>query len=170
MGTLVGTPAFDKQGNSFSARVFRRTMAEETSAGGAAEQEQQLLGPAEPQDLPECPICSEALEPQQRPAMLPGCGHTLCRRCLLAIARQEELLRCPFCRRTTNLRLDHLDVPITITSPEPGAHYASLLHKLLGCCVDAPPWTLKGLRVILLLLLLGCLLYVIVPVLVLVLS
>lgn len=133
-------PHADKEGNIFSARVFRQTMAEETSAGGAAGQERQLVDPAEPQDLPECPICSEALEPQQQQlATLLGCGHTLCRRCRVAVARQEELLRCPLCRRTTNLRLDHLDVPITITSPEQGAHSASLLHKLLGCCVDAPP-------------------------------
>lgn len=146
---------------------------EETAGGGSKEKnagggrdEQQLMDPA---DLPECPICNEAFHPQ-RLATLLGCGHILCSHCLATMMRQKELLCCPFCRRTSKLRLDHQAVPITITDPEQNAQYSLLLHKLLGCCVYAPPWTFKGLQVILVLLLLGCLLYVFVPVLVLALS
>lgn len=140
----------------------------ETEAGGGVE-EQQLMDPADPQDHPECPICNEAVHPQ-RPATLLGCGHMLCSHCLAAMTRQKELLSCPFCRRTTKLKLDHQAVPITITGPGQRAQYSSLLHKLMGCCVCAPLWKLKGVQVILLLLLLGCLLYVFVPILVLALS
>lgn len=137
----------------------------EVNAGGGVE-EQKLVDPAGPEDLPECPICNEAFQPQ-RPATLLGCGHMLCSRCLAAMTRKKELLRCPFCRRTTELRLDHQAVSIIITGQEQRAQYSSLLHKLLGCCVYAPPWTPKGMQLILLLLLLGCLLYMVVPLLVL---
>lgn len=135
----------------------------EVNAGGVGE-EQQLVDPAGLQDLPECPICNEAFH-RQRPATLLGCGHSLCSHCLAAMTRHDELLCCPFCRRTTKLRLDQR--AITIADQEQRAQYSSLLHKLMGCCVYAPPWSLRGLQVILLLLLLSCLLYVLVPVLVL---
>lgn len=144
---------------------------EMTTSGGSTEknscrgvEEQQLMDPADHADPPECPICNEAFHPQRTAALL-DCGHMLCSHCLAAMARPKEMLSCPFCRRTTKLRLDHQAVAIHMAEPEQRVQYSLLLHKLLGCCVYAPPWTFRGLQVILMLLLLGCLLYVLVPVL-----
>lgn len=57
------------------------------------------------QDLA-CGVCSELyLEGQREPVLLPNCGHTFCRRCLLSLER-NGCLECPFCRRLND------DVPV----------------------------------------------------------
>lgn len=142
--------------------------ADETTAGrGSTEmstvgemEEQRLVDRADLEDSPECPICNEAFDPQ-RPATPLGCGHSLCSICLEAIKRKNELPCCPFCRRTFKVGPDHQAAPITIAGPEQRVQYSSLLHKLLGCCVNPSPETVKVLRVLLLLMFL-CLFHVIV--------
>ncbi|XP_042893012.1 uncharacterized protein LOC122267095 [Penaeus japonicus] len=50
------------------------------------------------QDLT-CGVCSEVYSEGERdPVLLPNCGHTFCRPCLLSLEK-NGCLECPFCRR-----------------------------------------------------------------------
>lgn len=97
-------------------------------------------------------------------------------------AKDPWSLQCPFCRQTTpftQLEIKRLQEEwcsrggnnAIIIGPDPDRQIAPrpLLHRLFKCCIH-PPYLMKGLRVILLLVLLGCLLYMVVPLVILALS
>lgn len=132
----------------------------------------------------ECPICSELFDSDQGVTSL-SCNHTLCHHCVAGIMRQAKdpcRLQCPFCRQTTpftQLEIKRLQEEwcsggwnsAIIIGPDPDHQVVprSLLHRLFKCCIY-PPYLMKGLRVFLLLVLLGCLLYMVVPLVILALS
>lgn len=132
----------------------------------------------------ECPICSELFDADRGVTSL-SCNHTLCHHCLAGIMRQAKdpcRLQCPFCRQITPFtewdikRLQEEwcsrgwnSVVIIGLDPNYEVVPRSLLHRLFECCFH-PPYLMKGLRVILLLVLLSCLLYMVVPLVILALS
>lgn len=132
----------------------------------------------------ECPICSELFDLDRGVTSL-SCNHTLCHHCVAGIMRQAKdpgCLQCPFCRQTTpftQLEIKRLQeewcsrgwTSAIIIGPDPDHQVGprSLLYRLFKCC-SHPPYLMKGLRVFLLLVLLGCLLYMVVPLVVLALS
>lgn len=132
----------------------------------------------------ECPICSEPFDTDRGVTSL-SCNHTLCHHCVAGITRQAKdpcRLQCPFCRQNTPFtewEIKRLQQEwcsrgwnsAVIIGPDPDHQLVprSLLHRLFKCCVH-PPHLMKGLRVFLLLVLLGCLLYMVVPLVILALS
>lgn len=132
----------------------------------------------------ECPICNEPFDSDRGVTSL-SCNHTLCHHCVAGIMRQAKdpcHLQCPYCRQTTpftQLEIKRLQEELCSRGwnsaiiigldPDHQVVPRSLLHRLLKCCIH-PPYIMRGLRVFLLLVLLGCLLYMVVPLMILTLS
>eukprot|EP01052_Picozoa_sp_SAG31_P002149 SAG31_NODE_73_length_27793_cov_26.900520_6_plen_223_part_00 len=51
-------------------------------------------------DLLLCPVCLETL---RDPHVLPNCGHTFCKQCIVRCAQGQSSLRCPTCRRSNRV-------------------------------------------------------------------
>lgn len=67
-------------------------------------------------DIMCCDVCGLHYNKDDRkPIILPDCGHTFCRRCLITASRNMEL-RCPTCRRGCRVPAEHLPPNYTVLS------------------------------------------------------
>nr|XP_045598248.1 uncharacterized protein LOC123758107 [Procambarus clarkii] len=81
-----------------------------------------------------CSVCSEEFRGGIRePVVLPQCGHTFCRPCLLSLQAMHPSLRCPACRRRhKGASVAHLPTNFTVLNLATAAH-ANNKHDIEAC-------------------------------------
>lgn len=55
----------------------------------------------------DCPICLERYDNKERAPKILSCGHTFCKKCLIALMKQSNSYKCSICRK--NQSLDDID-------------------------------------------------------------
>lgn len=56
----------------------------------------------------DCPICLERYDNKERAPKILSCGHTFCKKCLIALQHQSSSYKCSICRK--NQSLDDIDI------------------------------------------------------------